>query len=101
MERTLRKNVRFDPFRDSASVYSPVLEDIAKIDGVISCPSVSIGGMVDGRFFATLQLELEQNLEKKSPSCMDVGRQLRKRLDRYGIHASGVHCHVAGKHADA
>lgn len=97
----MRRNVRFDSFRDCVPVYSPVLEEIAKIDGVISCPSVSIGGMVDGRFFATFQLELEQNFENKSPLCIEVGRELRKCLDRYGVHLSSIHSHVASKHVDA
>jgi len=96
----MRRNVRFDSLRDSVPVYNPVLEEIAKIDGVISCPRVSIGGMVDGKFFATFQLELEKNSGNKSPRCMEVGRELRKCLDRYGVHLSSIHSHVAGKHVD-
>ena len=78
-----------------------MLEEIAKIDGVISCPRVSIGGMVDGKFFAMFQLELEQNSENKSPRCMEVGRELRKCLDRRGAHVSSIHSHVTGKYVDA
>jgi hypothetical protein len=101
MERSTRRNVRYDPFGDYPPAYGPVAEDLAKMDGVISCASVSVGGPVDGRFLGTIQLELEQDSEDNSPRCMEVGRQLRKCLDRYGVHLFSVHSHVAGKHMDA
>lgn len=97
----MRRNVRIDPFDRYPHAYSPVLKDINNIDGVIRSPDVSIGGVVDGRFFGTIQLELEQDFEDNPSRCMEVGRQLSKCLDRYGLDASSVHCHVASKHVDA
>ncbi|KAI4947530.1 hypothetical protein J4E91_006350 [Alternaria rosae] len=76
MERSTRRNIRYDPFGDYPPAYGPVGGDIAKMDGVISCYSVSVGGPVDGRFFGTIQLELEPDFEDESPRCMEVGREL-------------------------
>ncbi|KAI4660522.1 uncharacterized protein J4E78_005225 [Alternaria triticimaculans] len=47
LERTTRRNVRYDPFGNYPSPYIPVIQAIAKMEGVISCASVSIGGVVD------------------------------------------------------
>jgi len=100
MERSTRRNVRYDPFGDYPPAYGPVAGDIAKMDGVVSCYSVSVGGPVDGRFFGAIQLELEPDFEEGSPRCMEVGQELGKCLDRYGVHLSSIHSHVAGKHVD-
>ncbi|KAI4687639.1 uncharacterized protein J4E88_003230 [Alternaria novae-zelandiae] len=100
LERTTRRNVRYDPFGNYPSPYIPVIEAIAKMEGVISCASVSIGGVVDGRFFATVQMELEHDIKDKPPRCVEVGRLLSKCLDPWGIDSCSVHCHVDGKHID-
>lgn len=96
IERNGRRNIRYDSSGDYPHAYSPVFEDIANIDGVISCLSVSMDGLANSRFRATIELDLEQDCKDKSPRHMEVGRQIRKCLGRYGVQ-----CHVAGKHVDA
>ncbi|KAF2186964.1 zinc homeostasis factor 1 [Zopfia rhizophila CBS 207.26] len=68
-----------------------IKEDIADLDGIISCHHVHVWQLSDTKLIASLHVQVNFDFKGEgSARYMDLAKEIRKCLHEYGIHSSTI-----------